>query len=108
MAKLIKLYIIIPLLFIFAFVPGAVSQDWVHPNNRHKYVGYEKHKQQKQNSEMWTYATNRPLGNTRGGGTTQYRDYVPNYRPEFKFNKYTYKRPKRKGDEDTMPCNCGD
>ena len=89
-------------------VADVCSQDWVHPNNRHKYKGYELHKTQKAESPIWTYRTNRPRGNTRGGGTTSYRDYQPNYKPPLQFSKKKYKRPKKAGSEVTSrPCNCG-
>ena len=56
--------------------------DWVHPAMREKYPGYKKHKQQKKQSSIWKYQTNRPLGNIRGGGTVGYYDYLPFYRTD--------------------------
>lgn len=89
-------------------VTNAVAQDWVHPMNRHKYEGYKKHEEQKKNSPIWTYATNRPRGNVKGGGTTSYWNYQPNYKPEFTLKNKKYQRPKKIGGENQDTCNCGD
>ena len=88
---------IILISFIFFFVlpppPFVVAKDnqkgkhlpnpnWVHPENRKNYPGYEKRKQNKQSNVDWQYSTNRDNGNVRGGGTTEYNDYQPFYKPE--------------------------
>ena len=96
------------LIFLSAFADNGLSQDWVHPANRYKYQGYEKHKNQKRESDIWTYATNRPLGNTKGGGTISYWDYQPSYKPEFKIKHKKYIRPKKIGEENSRPCNCNE
>jgi len=57
------------------------SPNWVHPKLREKSEGYKRIKEQKQSSPMWKYSTNRPSGNIKGGGTTQYNDYTPFYNP---------------------------
>ena len=58
------------------------SPDWVHPKMRKNYPGYEEKKRKKKNSPMWKYSTNRPTGNIRGGGTTEYKDYRPFFTPD--------------------------
>ncbi|MEA1967089.1 MAG: hypothetical protein U9N77_02565, partial [Thermodesulfobacteriota bacterium] len=58
--------------------------DWVHPGMRNKYPGYEKKKKQKKENPIWNYSTNRPNGNIRGGGTTDYYDYKPLFQPDKK------------------------
>lgn len=63
------------------------NPNWVHPAERAKYPGYERQKQDKQTDRDWRYLTNRPNGNIRGGGTTEYKDYRPFYTPA---------KPKRK------------
>lgn len=57
------------------------NPNWVHPGNRDDYPGYAKHKQDKQTGANWQYSTNRDRGNIRGGGTTEYNDYAPFYKP---------------------------
>ena len=51
--------------------------NWVHPANRQKYTGYAIRKQNKKSGRDWQYSTNRANGNIRGGGTTEYKDYLP-------------------------------
>jgi hypothetical protein len=51
--------------------------DWVHPSLRGKYPGYEKRLREKESGAVWTFSTNRPGGNIRGGGSTPYREYRP-------------------------------
>lgn len=63
---------------------SLASPDWVHPARRESYPGYRKHEEQKQTGTLWQYSTNRPLGNIRGGGTTQFQDYRPFYKPQNK------------------------
>ncbi len=63
------------------------APNWVHPELRQQYPGYKKQKEQKKNSNIWKYSTNRPLGNIKGGGSTQYNDYKPFYRPPPKKKK---------------------
>jgi hypothetical protein len=55
--------------------------NWVHPANRQTYPGYERLKQNKQTGNDWQYSTNREKGHIRGGGTTEYKDYLPLYTP---------------------------
>ncbi|MFO7751605.1 MAG: hypothetical protein R6V41_00645 [Desulfobacteraceae bacterium] len=55
------------------------SPNWVHPQMRENYGGYKKIK--KKQSSVWEYRTNRPGGNVRGGGTTEYEDYQPFFQP---------------------------
>ncbi|MCW7753627.1 hypothetical protein OOT00_06465 [Desulfobotulus sp. H1] len=55
--------------------PRHPSPDWTPPGNRANYPGYEMREQKKQNHPTWQRNTNRPGGNTRGGGTTNYYDY---------------------------------
>jgi len=62
-------------------VKNLGSPNWVHPSLRKNYKGYEKRKLQKQSSSVWQHSTNRPSGNIKGGGTTQYKDYTPFYTP---------------------------
>lgn len=57
------------------------SPNWVHPENRAAYPGYERQKQNKRTGRDWQHSTNRPNGNIRGGGTTEYKDYLPFYTP---------------------------
>ena len=57
------------------------APDWVHPGLRKKYPGYKKQKERKTDSPSWQYSTNRPLGNIRAGGSTEYQDYRPFYSP---------------------------
>ncbi|MBF0101947.1 MAG: hypothetical protein HQK77_13680 [Desulfobacterales bacterium] len=59
------------------------NPDWVHPNHYKDYPGYKANKEQKQENRDWEYSTNRPGGNTRGGGTVEYNKYKPFYRPTF-------------------------
>ncbi|TWI68895.1 hypothetical protein LZ24_02367 [Desulfobotulus alkaliphilus] len=56
-------------------IPRHPNPDWTPPGNRHNYPGYEMREQKKQNHPTWQRNTNRPGGNTRGGGTTDYYDY---------------------------------
>lgn len=55
--------------------PRHPSPDWTPPGNRSNYPGYAIRQQKKQNHPTWQRNTNRPGGNTRGGGTTNYYDY---------------------------------
>ena len=56
------------------------NPDWVHPANRKNYPGYRIRDQKKKDGRDWRYKTNRPGGNTRGGGTTAYLKYRSFYR----------------------------
>lgn len=66
---------------IFFIAAGAgvniriANPDWVPPQNRKNYPGYAIKKQRLRTADSWKYATNRPGGNIRGGGTTGYFDY---------------------------------
>ncbi|MFH1155278.1 MAG: hypothetical protein V1793_15820 [Pseudomonadota bacterium] len=53
------------------------NPDWVHPSMRQKYPGYAKQVQDRSSGTGWTFSTNRPGGNIRGGGTTPFADYRP-------------------------------
>ena len=61
------------------------SPNWVHPNLRENHKGYSKIEMQKQYSSIWQHSLNRQSGNIKGGGTTQYYDYVPFYHPSQKY-----------------------
>ena len=54
------------------------NPDWVPPKNRKYYAGYALKNKKMQTSLDWKYRTNRPTGNTKGGGTTLYNDYMSN------------------------------
>ena len=69
---------------------ASASPDWVHPHQRFGFKGYVKHKEQKGKARLWTYATNRAMGNIKGGGTILYKDYKLSsqlYRPVKKLYK---------------------
>lgn len=81
------------ILICFALFPSHVliakekekklpNPSWVHPENRKNYPGYKIHNDKKKNGVDWQYATNRDMGNIRGGGTTEYNDYQPFYKPD--------------------------
>jgi len=57
------------------------SPDWVHPAQRDYYPGYNILREQKKTRTLWHYATNRPKGNIRGGGTTDFQNFKPLYQP---------------------------
>ncbi len=71
---------------LLAFNDGyrLANPDWVHPFNRKNYPGYARRRENKKNSRAWSYKTNRPGGNTRGGGTTAYYRYRSFYRNTLK------------------------
>ncbi|MCD4744173.1 MAG: hypothetical protein K8R67_17060 [Desulfobacteraceae bacterium] len=68
------------------------SPNWVHPNLRQSYKGYENMRTQKQFSTIWQYSTNRQSGNIKGGGTTKYSDYEPFYIPSKVYKKKLLKK----------------
>ncbi|MDY0161997.1 hypothetical protein [Desulfobotulus sp.] len=66
---------LVPAILSAQEIPRHPSPDWTPPANRANYPGYEIREQKKINHPTWRKNTNRPGGNTRGGGTTNYYDY---------------------------------